>query len=259
MIYRKERVEALRKEYPLGCRVMLDRMDDPQAPPMGTFGTVRGVDDAAQIMVNWDTGGSLSVIDGKDLCHRIDPDPNHKEVADKLHAFCEEVHYRQSPAIIGHWQPGMKGETERLFGAPGGMIRIMKGILQFAKYASEEDRRKAEEILLVLAEHYKAVRPNIGMAMALIDDFCRCEYQDSTGGDYTDLSMISIAFTTSDGSVAIQVFVDLLDYRLLTYVDGEEAEILCYESLENLINTELRFLDFEGLVDIGRWEAMVCD
>ena len=38
-------VESLRKHYPVGCRVELVRMDDPQAPPIGTKGTVRGVDD----------------------------------------------------------------------------------------------------------------------------------------------------------------------------------------------------------------------
>ena len=41
----KETVKRIRKEYPTGTRVELVRMDDPQAPPVGTRGTVRGVDD----------------------------------------------------------------------------------------------------------------------------------------------------------------------------------------------------------------------
>ena len=41
----KETVERIRKEYPVGTRVELVQMDDPQAPPVGTKGTVRGVDD----------------------------------------------------------------------------------------------------------------------------------------------------------------------------------------------------------------------
>ena len=32
----KELVEGLRKRYPVGCRVELFRMDDPQAPLVGT-------------------------------------------------------------------------------------------------------------------------------------------------------------------------------------------------------------------------------
>ena len=38
----KETVERIRKEYPVGTRVELVQMDDPQAPPVGTKGTVRG-------------------------------------------------------------------------------------------------------------------------------------------------------------------------------------------------------------------------
>ena len=46
-------VEVLRRQYPVGTRVELVRMDDPQAPPIGTKGTVKGVDDIGSIMVAW--------------------------------------------------------------------------------------------------------------------------------------------------------------------------------------------------------------
>lgn len=69
---KRETVERLRKEYPRGCRVQLVKMDDPQAPPVGTCGTVIGVDDIGSIMVNWDNGSGLSVAYGEDICRRID-------------------------------------------------------------------------------------------------------------------------------------------------------------------------------------------
>ena len=69
---RRETVERLRREYPVGCRVELLQMEDVQAPPIGTTGTVRGVDDIGSIMVSWDTGSSLSVVYGEDSCRRID-------------------------------------------------------------------------------------------------------------------------------------------------------------------------------------------
>ena len=47
----KEVVERIRKEFPSGTRVELLQMDDPQAPPIGTQGTVLGVDDIGSIMV----------------------------------------------------------------------------------------------------------------------------------------------------------------------------------------------------------------
>ena len=64
-------IESLRKNYPVGCRVKLVRMDDPQAPPLGTMGTVIGVDDIGSIMVNWDNGCGLSVAYGEDYCEKI--------------------------------------------------------------------------------------------------------------------------------------------------------------------------------------------
>ena len=67
----KDVVEMLREQYPEGTRVELAYMDDPQAPPIGTRGTVRGVDDAGSIMVSWDTGSSLSLAYGADRCRII--------------------------------------------------------------------------------------------------------------------------------------------------------------------------------------------
>lgn len=69
---RRETIERLRRDYPAGCRVELVQMDDMQAPPIGTKGTVIGVDDIGSIMVSWDNGSSLSVVYGEDFCRRVD-------------------------------------------------------------------------------------------------------------------------------------------------------------------------------------------
>ena len=68
----REIVEQVRKEYPKGTRVELVRMDDFQAPPIGTRGTVRGVDDTASILVTWDNGRCLNVVYGEDACKKLD-------------------------------------------------------------------------------------------------------------------------------------------------------------------------------------------
>lgn len=67
----RETVERVRRQYPAGCRVELVRMDDPQAPPIGTRGTVIGVDDAASILVRWDNGSGLNVVYGEDECRKV--------------------------------------------------------------------------------------------------------------------------------------------------------------------------------------------
>lgn len=64
-------VERLRQQFPSGCRVELLWMDDPQAPPVGTKGTVYAVDDAGSLGVHWDNGCGLSVVYGEDECRRI--------------------------------------------------------------------------------------------------------------------------------------------------------------------------------------------
>lgn len=64
-------VEDLRKQYPNGTRVELVQMDDVQAPPPGTKGTVTGVDDTGSLMVSWDNGSGLNVIYGEDIVRKI--------------------------------------------------------------------------------------------------------------------------------------------------------------------------------------------
>ena len=62
----REQVAAVRQKYPAGTRVKLIMMDDPQAPPAGTKGTVIGVDDTGSLLMNWDNGSGLNVIYGVD-------------------------------------------------------------------------------------------------------------------------------------------------------------------------------------------------
>lgn len=64
----RDQLQRLREAYPKGTRVELVQMDDPQAPPIGTHGTVIGVDDIG----SRDNGCGLSVAWGADHCRRID-------------------------------------------------------------------------------------------------------------------------------------------------------------------------------------------
>lgn len=67
----RETVERIRAQYPVGCRVELIKMDDIQAPPIGTKGTITGVDDIGSIMVSWDNGSTLHIVYGEDICRKI--------------------------------------------------------------------------------------------------------------------------------------------------------------------------------------------
>ena len=67
----KDIVEKVRAKYPIGTRVELVKMDDVQAPPVSTKGTVKGVDDTASLLVDWDNGCGLNVIYGIDKVRKI--------------------------------------------------------------------------------------------------------------------------------------------------------------------------------------------
>lgn len=66
-----EAMQELREEYPKGTRVALVYMDDPQAPPKGTEGTVDHVDSAGGIHIRWDNGSGLAAIYGEDIIKKI--------------------------------------------------------------------------------------------------------------------------------------------------------------------------------------------
>ena len=70
----KERLERQRRAFPSGLRVRLLRMEDAQAPPAGTCGPVRWVDDLGSIHIARDTGGSLAALDGEDVVERLSGD-----------------------------------------------------------------------------------------------------------------------------------------------------------------------------------------
>lgn len=57
-----EVLNNLRSRYPNGTRVELVSMNDPLAPPVGTHGTVVGVDDTGSLLVDWDNGSGLNLL-----------------------------------------------------------------------------------------------------------------------------------------------------------------------------------------------------
>ena len=71
----KDPVERIRRTYPAGTRVELLEMDDPQAPPVGTLGTVLGDDDTGSLLMKWDNGSGLNVVWQQDRVRKVG-DPN---------------------------------------------------------------------------------------------------------------------------------------------------------------------------------------
>ena len=87
-------------------------------------------------------------------------------------------------------------------------------------------------------------------AKGLISDFCRSEYDSEA--DFSDPTKIGVAYTTvTDDEIPVQVNIDLVNFRLERYLDGEHLETRRYASLQELITNELENLDFSDLIHVS--------
>lgn len=90
---------------------------------------------------------------------------------------------------------------------------------------------------------------NIERAKKLIEQYCAREFDDATV-DFSRLDRIPLAFTCSeDEEHAIQVYANLRDCRLETYVDGELAEVEEH-TMDEMLESVLPYLEFDALVAI---------
>ena len=103
-------------------------------------------------------------------------------------------------------------------------------------------------------EHYTppvSAKPDADLTHAknLIREFCQEEYDSEP--DFSNLAKIDIAYTyATDEEIPIQVNVDLIGYRVERYLGDVLIDQRQYESLEELIETELEALDFSELVSV---------
>lgn len=92
-------------------------------------------------------------------------------------------------------------------------------------------------------------------AKQIIDNFCREEYQQEDGADYTDLANVGVAYTTTeDDKHEIQARVNLVDFRIETLADCKVVRSEQYASLEELTEKGLQALSFDDLVYLSEEE-----
>ena len=97
--------------------------------------------------------------------------------------------------------------------------------------------------------------PLLEQAKQLIDEFCQEEYEREEGADYSDLSNVEIAYTTTeDDQHEIQAAVNLEAFSINTCVDGKTVRTEQYDSLEELIENGLSTLSFDDLVYVSEDE-----
>ena len=97
-------------------------------------------------------------------------------------------------------------------------------------------------------------------AKALIDEYCREEFEREEGADYSDLSAVEVAYTTTeDEKHEIQARVNLVDFQIETLVDGKVFRGEQFSTLEDMIERGLESLSFDDLVYLSDEELERAD
>lgn len=74
MTNKEIRAEEMKRKYPSGTKIVLDRMgEDPRPVPRGTKGVVLFVDDIGTVHCSFENGRQIGLVPGEDFFHRLDP------------------------------------------------------------------------------------------------------------------------------------------------------------------------------------------
>ena len=127
-------------------------------------------------------------------------------------------------------------------------------LIRKGRYLTEQeqtayDKVQAEKALAEAEEMKSGVDNPLETAKRLIDEFCQDEYDSSP--DFSDLSHIGIAYTTTeDSDIPIEVFANLLDFSVERHLNGTLFDVWKFDTLEQMITDALQFLDFDELVAV---------
>ena len=109
-----------------------------------------------------------------------------------------------------------------------------------------------------VAENAPVQEDLLKKAKSLIDEYCREEFEQEEGADYTDLSKVGVAYTTTeDDKHEIQANVDLVNFKVETLVDNVSVRANAYSTLQELIDNELSGLSFSELTYVSDEEIKI--
>lgn len=99
------------------------------------------------------------------------------------------------------------------------------------------------------------LKSSLDIAKEIIDEYCREEFEREEGADYSNLSEVNVAYTTTeDDKHEIQANVNLVDFKIETLVDGTVIRTEQYDSLEDMTERGLKNLSFDDLVYLSEEE-----
>ena len=99
------------------------------------------------------------------------------------------------------------------------------------------------------------LKSSLDIAKEIIDEYCREEFERDEGADYSNLSEVNVAYTTTeDDKHEIQANVNLVDFKIETLVDGSVIRTEQYGSLKDMTERGLKNLSFDDLVYLSEEE-----
>ena len=108
---------------------------------------------------------------------------------------------------------------------------------------------------VILSPYLERLKSPLDIAKEIIDEYCREEFERDEGADYTNLSEVNVAYTTTeDDKHEIQANVNLVDFKIETLVDGTVIRTEQYDSLEDMTEQGLKNLSFDDLVYLSEEE-----
>ena len=171
-----------------------------------------------------DTDQRQGIIDT--LQSYLDETDPEEEIAVEIELFVE--HLRDLPTEPS--QQTLRDEVARYLDEAGYVVTEEMLDTGIAEYGSGSAKGTADFII----------------AKRLIDEYCVEEFEQ--GADYTDLYHVDLAFSsTKDSEHNVEIFADLMRYRLVYQVDGETVHEITCDSMEKL-HEYLANLDFDVMV-----------
>ena len=194
-----------------------------------------------------------AVIDGEDMHYDGRFDIGDGE-GDLIAHIKNHYDYCLSPncPFISEWKKqGEDAYREKMESLRWGREVFIPYLEQHAELTPEDEQLLSEILSFENEWFVSSEQALLEQAKETIDAFCRREYEQEEGADYTDLSSVKIAFTTTEDEMhEIQAVVNLTEYRMETYIDDVLVDCVSYGSLASLVQDGLGYLDFDSLVSV---------
>ena len=136
---------------------------------------------------------------------------------------------------------------------PEAVVSLLSQLKEISADTDLSSDQKAE--LEYLIGELERMKSPLDIAKEIIDEYCREEFERDEGADYTNLSEVNVAYTTTeDDKHEIQAYVNLVDFRIETRVDSTVVRTEQYDTLEDLTERGLKNLSFDDLVYLSEEE-----